>query len=93
MTVTYGKSQRVGGIVGLRYLFKLQYTPCHIHNLLFFRLSVPYDSLLYLQRRIFKNRDAVSYGGKHYYSARLSHVYGGFLIICKKQSGENFSKI
>lgn len=54
MAVADRHSERIGGIVGLRNLIKIEDYPRHLLHLLLFGASVTDDALLDLQGRILK---------------------------------------
>lgn len=64
MAVADRHSERIGGIVGLRNLIKIEDYPRHLLHLLLFGASVTDDALLDLQGRILKNRDTVLLRGE-----------------------------
>lgn len=65
MAVADRHSERIGGIVGLRNLIKIEDYPRHLLHLLLFGASVTDDALLDLQGRILKNRDTVLLRGEN----------------------------
>ena len=76
-----GQRQRVGGVVGFRHLFQVQQDAGHLLHLLFYRLTVAYDGLLYLQGRVLVYFDT-TLCSRHYYNAScLCDIYSCFLIV------------
>jgi hypothetical protein len=53
-----GSGEGVGGVVGFRDFLKTEMNPYHFLDLLFFGATVAGQGLLYLERRIFINRDS-----------------------------------
>lgn len=87
MAVADRHSERIGGIVGLRNLIKIEDYPRHLLHLLLFGASVTDDALLDLQRRILKNRDTVLLRGENKNSPRLADIDNRFgVVIIEKLS-------
>lgn len=81
MAVADRHSERIGGIVGLRDLIKIEDYPRHLLHLLLFGASVANDALLDLQRRILKNRDTVLLRGEDKNSPRLADIDNRFGVV------------
>ena len=81
MAVADRHSERIGGIVGLRNLIKIEDYPRHLLHLLLFGASVTDDALLDLQGRILKNRDTVLLRGEDKNSPRLADIDNRFGVV------------
>ena len=81
MAVADRHSERIGGIVGLRNLIKIEDYPRHLLHLLLFGASVTDDALRDLQGRILKNRDTVLLRGEDRNSPRLADIDNRFGVV------------
>ena len=94
MGVAYCYSQCVGGIVGFWYLVETKNIFNHLLYLLFFCPAVAYNTLFYLKRRIFKNRNIVIFSRQNKYSSRLAYIYDGFgVVIIEKFFHRHFVRL